>query len=77
MNYFAIVPIVPQVSGQVFEVTDKINETLEKGGILLKLDPIPFKAKVVELEADLKQEKVDLVRATKDKFFLSVSLGGL
>ena len=64
-TYFATVPIVPQVSGQVIEVTDRVNETLEEGEIILKLDPIPFKAKVVELEADLKQARVDLVRANK------------
>lgn len=64
-SYFVTVPIVPQVSGQVIEVTDRVNEVLEQGDVLLKLDPVPFEAKVAELEADLEQAKVDLVRAKK------------
>jgi len=64
-TYFATVPIVPQVSGQVIEVTDRVNEVLEEGDILLKLDPIPYKAKVVELKVDLRQANVDLKRANK------------
>jgi len=64
-TYFATVPIVPQVSGQVIEVTERANEILEKGEILLKLDPTPYQAKVTELEADLVQARVDLKRANK------------
>lgn len=64
-TYFVTVPIVPQVSGQVIEVTDRINEILDKDDILLKLDPTPFEAKVAELKASLKQAQADLERAKK------------
>lgn len=64
-TYFVTVPIVPQVSGQVVEVTDRVNEILQEGEILLKLDDTPFVAKVTELKADLKQADVDLKRANK------------
>jgi multidrug resistance efflux pump len=64
-NYFLAVPIVPQVSGQVIEVMERPNEILEKGDVLLKLDPLPFAAKVAELTASLKQAQDDLVRAKK------------
>ncbi len=58
MNYFATVPIVPQVSGQVIEVTDRVNEVLEKSDVLLKLDPIPYKAKVDEVLPAMAQGQV-------------------
>lgn len=64
-TYFVTVPIVPQVSGQVIEVTERTNEILEKGDILLKLDPLPFESKVKELQASLEQAKADLLRAKK------------
>lgn len=64
-SYFVTVPVVPQVSGQVVEVTSRVNEIIEKDEILLKLDATPYEAKVAELEADLKQAKVDLERANR------------
>ena len=64
-TYFATVPIVPQVSGQVIEVAVEANEIIEKGEVLLKLDPLPYQAKVAELEAELAEAKKDLARAKK------------
>lgn len=64
-SYFATVPVVPQVSGQVIEVTQHINEIIDKGDVLLKLDTVPYQAKVKELEAKLRQAKTDLARAKK------------
>ena len=64
-SYFVTVPVVPQVSGQVVEVTERVNEILEKGDILLKLDATPYTAKVTELKANLQQAEVDLKRANK------------
>ncbi len=63
--YFATVPVVPQVSGQVIEVSGETNQMLQKGDILLKLDPVPFKSKVEELQARLKEARTDLRRAKK------------
>jgi len=62
-SYFATVPVVPQVTGQVIEVSSHANEVLEKGDVLLKLDPVPFQAAVATLEAELKQAQLDLSRA--------------
>lgn len=62
-SYFATVPVVPQVTGQVIEVSDRVNEVLEKDDVLLKLDPVPFQAAVATLEAQLKQAQLDLNRA--------------
>ncbi len=64
-TYFATVPVVPQVSGQVIEVTEQDNQVLAKGEVLLKLDPVPFQAKVAELEAQLREARTDLGRAKK------------
>lgn len=64
-TYFATVPIVPQVSGQVIEVNEHANQILEKGDVLLRLDPVPFESKVSELAASLKLALDDLKRAKK------------
>lgn len=62
-SYFATVPVVPQVTGQVIEVSGLANQVLEEGDVLLKLDPVPFQAAVATLEAELKQAQLDLSRA--------------
>jgi len=64
-TYFVTVPIVPQVSGQVLEVPVEANEVVEKGEVLLKLDPVPYRAKHAVLEAELREAKIDLARAEK------------
>jgi len=64
-TYFPTVPIVPQVSGQVIEVAVEANQIIEEGEVLLKLDPVPYQAKVAELKADLDEAKKDLARAKK------------
>ncbi|RIV96488.1 HlyD family secretion protein [Escherichia coli] len=35
------IPITPQVTGIVTEVTDKNNQLIQKGEVLFKLDPVP------------------------------------
>ncbi|MCS2170982.1 HlyD family secretion protein [Scandinavium sp. TWS1a] len=47
------IPITPQVTGIVSEVTNKQNALIKKGDVLFKLDPTRYQARVSRLEADL------------------------
>ena len=47
------IPITPQVTGVVTEVTDKNNQLIKKGEVLFKLDPGRYQARVDRLKADL------------------------
>ena len=45
------IPITPQVTGVVSEVTD--NQLIKKGDVLFKIDPTRYQARVDRLQADL------------------------
>ena len=47
------VPMVPQVSGMIVEVTEKTNVLLRKGEVLFRLDDSRYRARLTRLEADL------------------------
>lgn len=47
------VAIVPDVAGEVIEVPVAANTPLKAGDVLFKIDPVPFKAKVDALQAEL------------------------
>ncbi|MBY4840255.1 HlyD family secretion protein [Pantoea sp. DY-15] len=47
------IPVTPQVTGIVTEVTDKQNMRIKKGDMLFRLDQTLFKARVDRLNADL------------------------
>ncbi|RJT42297.1 HlyD family secretion protein [Rahnella woolbedingensis] len=47
------IPITPQVTGIVSEVTNKQNTLMKKGDVLFKIDPTRFQARVDKLQADL------------------------
>lgn len=47
------IPITPQVTGVVSEVTDKNNQLIKKGEVLFKIDPTRYQARVDRLQADL------------------------
>ncbi|MGX9739296.1 HlyD family secretion protein [Pseudocitrobacter corydidari] len=47
------IPITPQVTGVVSEVTNKQNQLIKKGEVLFKIDPTRYQARVDRLEADL------------------------
>ncbi|HDT6547177.1 TPA: HlyD family secretion protein [Kluyvera ascorbata] len=47
------IPITPQVTGIVSEVTDKNNQLIKKGEVLFKIDPTRYQARVDRLQADL------------------------
>lgn len=79
------IPIVPQVTGVVVDVTQKQNQLIKKGEMLFKLDPTRYEARLRKLQADLVtaenatkvlesqlQEAVaitDQATAERDKFF--------
>ena len=46
-----ILEIAPQVSGRINTVSVEPNVVVEVGAVLLTIDPIPFEARVQELEA--------------------------
>ncbi|WP_411704157.1 HlyD family secretion protein [Edaphovirga cremea] len=47
------IPITPQVTGVVTEVTDKSNVLIKKGEVLFKIDATRYEARVNRLQADL------------------------
>lgn len=54
------IPIVPQVSGAIVEVTDKTNVLLRKGEVLFRLDDSRYRARLNKLEADLSAAEADI-----------------
>ena len=50
------IPLTPQVTGIVSEVTDKQNMMIKKGEVLFKLDPTRYQSRVDRLQADLMTE---------------------
>lgn len=51
--YQYVIEIVPNVSGQVIDVPVRPMTKLERGSVLFQIDPIPYQAKVDQLEAQL------------------------
>lgn len=47
------IPITPQVTGIVSEVTNKQNTFIKKGDVLFKIEPTRYQARVDRLQADL------------------------
>lgn len=54
------VPIVPQVSGVIVEVTDKTNVLLHKGDLLFRLDDTRYRARLSKLQAELAGAEADV-----------------
>jgi multidrug resistance efflux pump len=55
-----IVEVAPQVSGRITSVSIAPNVVVEEGAVLFTIDPIPFEARVQELEARLKLSNLRL-----------------
>ena len=64
-QYFVTTPIVPNVNGQVIEVPVSPNELLEKGEVLFRLDPTPFKNEITSLQARVLLAKLETERDEK------------
>jgi RND family efflux transporter MFP subunit len=54
------VSIVPNVAGQVTEVPVQPNTPLKAGDVLFRIDPVPYKASLDALEAQLKFQELRL-----------------
>ena len=50
-----VIPIVPNVAGQVIEVPIEGNQVLKEGNVLFKIDPTPYQFKVDQLKASIDQ----------------------
>jgi RND family efflux transporter MFP subunit len=57
------VAIVPNVAGEVIDVPVQANKPLKAGGVLFRIDPAPYEAKVQQFEAQLKLAQINLERA--------------
>ncbi len=71
-SYFVTTPILPNVKGKVIEVNVIPNKELKKGDVLFKIDPIPFQAKVDQLNSELKFAQK---RYKQSKALVKVSAG--
>jgi multidrug resistance efflux pump len=52
-----VIPIVPNVAGQVVEVPIQGTQVLNKDDVLFKIDPTPYQFSVDQLEASIEQAK--------------------
>ena len=54
------VPIVPNVAGQVVEVSVEPNQSLQKGDLLFRIDPVPYEAARDQIKAQLELAQLRL-----------------
>jgi RND family efflux transporter MFP subunit len=59
------VAIVPDVAGEVIDVPVQPNARLKAGDVLFKIDPVPYRAQVEALEAQLKLSELRLAQMTQ------------
>ncbi len=69
-----VVPISPQVSGFVTEVDVAMNQIVEQGQLLLKIDPDNYALAVRQAEADLEQAGQNVGATTADVTVAQASL---
>ncbi len=55
-----IIPIVPNVKGQVVEVPIEANEPLTEGEVLFRIDPQPYEYAVQQLQAQIDRHEAEL-----------------
>ncbi len=60
-----VVEIAPQVSGRVSKVPVKANVRVDEGDILFEIDPVPYEARVQEIQAQLELAKLRLQQVSK------------
>ncbi len=68
------VPIVPNVAGQVIEISVKANEPINKGDVLFKLDPTLYQAGVNQIQAQLELANARLREAQELKKENAISI---
>jgi len=59
------VAIVPDVAGEVTEVPVKANTPIKEGDVLFRIDPLPYKAKLDALQAQLSLNQQRLAETTR------------
>ncbi|TAJ82112.1 HlyD family secretion protein [Reyranella sp.] len=59
------VPIVADVAGEVIEVPVEANRPVKAGDVLFRIDPVPFRAQVDALAAQLRFEELRLEQMTQ------------
>lgn len=59
------VSIVPDVTGEVIDVPVSANVPLKAGDVLFRIDPVPFKASLDAVEAQLKFQELRLQQMTQ------------
>lgn len=59
------VPIVADVAGEVIEVPVEANRPIKAGDVLFRIDPVPFRAQVDALAAQLRFEELRLEQMTQ------------
>ena len=55
-----IIPIVPNVKGQVVDVPIEALQPLQKGDTLFQIDPTPYQHSVAQLEAQIQRHEAEL-----------------
>ncbi len=60
--YKTVVEIIPNVTGEVIDVPARGLESLQEGDILFRIDPLPYKARVDELQAQLVETRQNVER---------------
>jgi multidrug resistance efflux pump len=63
--YSAVVEVIPNVSGEVEEITARPLEPMQEGDLLFRIERTPFEARVEQLEADLEFAEINLARAAE------------
>ncbi len=59
------VAVVPSVAGEVIDVPVEANKQLKEGDILFRIDPVPYRAQVAAIEAQLKLSTTRLAQMTQ------------
>lgn len=59
------VSIIPNVAGEVIDVTVEGNTALKTGDVLFRIDPVPYEAQVRAIEAQLKLSATRLAQMTQ------------
>jgi multidrug resistance efflux pump len=61
-----VVPVVPEVSGRIIEVAVEINQPVDAGQLLLKIDPRDYELAVADAEAGLERAGQDVGAGTAE-----------
>ena len=71
-----VVEIIPNVSGEVVEVPVEPLKPLQPGDVLFRIDPVPFQAKVSQLEAQLTAtiQNVERLKASAEAAAATVTM---